>query len=1192
MLTAFDDAIANGVQVTSFSIGRNTSLPYTQDGIAIGSLHAVRRNIVVACSAGNSGTAPYTVTNTAPWIITVGASSIDRVFSSPVVLGNDIVYEGQSITPFQRGTYPLVYAASVEIPGTTTRLTNGLCLNGTLSPSLVRGKAVFCWRGDTFQALEVQRAGGIATVLGNAYDGIGVLGRPYMIPATVVLANETMDIFNYTQTDQTPSATFIPPRTLIGTRPAPFMAPFTSRGPNFIEPNILKPDITAPGLNILAAWSEASSPLQVPADHRVVKYQILSGTSMSCPHVAAVAALLKAIHPDWSSAAIRFALMTTGVWPESESFNDEGMEPVPASWKGICENGVAFNSSHCNRRRFFNLSLSVWPESESFNDEGMEPVPASWKGICENGVAFNSSHCNSCLQAEVIRKRLFCNLWLLVVYKLVYVVYLGEHNAEKTLEEIEDVYHSYLYSVKGSKEEAKACIIYSYKNVINGFSALLTPEEADAISEMDGVISVFHSHPTNSRLHTTRSWDFINLLEANWDATQANGDELLRKASYGKDVIVGVLDSGVWPESESFNDEGMEPVPASWKGICENGVAFNSSHCNRKLIGARYYLRSYEANYGPLDPRTDFRSPRDINGHGTHTSSTIGGRRVANAAALGGFGNGTALGGAPLVRLAIYKVCWPVPDQTPAEGNTCLDDDMIAAFDDAIADGVQVISVSIGGNTSRPYTRYGIAIGSLHALRRNIVVACSAGNLGPAPYTVANTAPWIITVGASSIDRVFSSPVVLGNGMVYEGQSITPFQRGTYPLVYAASVEIPGTTTRLTNGYIPSLFTSATKLCYYFLCTLNVLMIFSVTLFKLCRPGTLSPSLVRGKAVFCWRGDTFQALEVQRAGGIAAVLGNVVDGIGVSVRSYLIPATVVLTNETMSIFNYTQTAQTPLATLIPPRTLIGTRPAPFMAPFTSRGPNFIEPNILKPDITAPGLNILAAWSEASSPLNVPNDHRVVKYQILSGTSMSCPHVAAVAALLKAIHPDWSSAAIRSALMTTAKQTNNLGEPITDALGNSSTSFEYGAGHIQPSRAADPGLVYDASYNDYLLFLCSSSGNLLDPSFNCPEVVPSSSDFNYPSLAIANLEGISTVTRTVTNVGMGNSLYSVTIDAPPGYSIQISPATLYFSKQGEQHSFSITVEAENSARRNVFAFGWYTWSDGIHQVRSPVSVALA
>ncbi|KAL0305562.1 UNVERIFIED_CONTAM: Subtilisin-like protease SBT5.6 [Sesamum radiatum] len=743
----------------------------------------------------------------------------------------------------------------------------------------------------------------------------------------------------------------------------------------------------------------------------------------------------------------------------------------------------------------------------------------------------------------------------------VYIVYLGEHSAKQTWEDIEETHHSYLQAVKGSKEEAKACIIYSYKNVINGFSALLTPQEATTISEMEGVISVFHSHPTKSRLHTTRSWDFISLLEANWDATRPpiNQDQFLRRAGYGKNVIVGVLDSGVWPESQSFNDEGMEPIPSSWKGICESGVAFNSSHCNKKLIGARYYLKSYEANFGPLDPKLDFRSPRDINGHGTHTS-TIGGRRVPNAAAIGGFGYGTATGGAPLVRLAIYKVCWPVPGQTPAEGNTCLDDDMLAAFDDAIADGVQVISVSIGRNTSTPYIQDGIAIGSLHAVKRNIAVACSAGNSGPTPSTVTNVAPWIITVGASSIDRVFSSPVLLGNGIQVQGQSITPFKKGTYPLVYAADVEIPGTTTNLTNG--------------------------------LCLNGTLSPPLVRGKAVFCWRGDTFQALEVQRAGGIATVLGNVFDGIGVVGRPYLIPATVVPSDQTLGIYNYTATHQNPTATLTPAKTLIGTKPAPFMAAFTSRGPNFIEPNILKPDLTAPGLNILAAWSEASSPLNVPSDHRVAKFQIDSGTSMACPHVAAVAALLKAIHPDWSSAAIKSALMTTAKLSNNVGKPITDSLGNSATPFQYGAGHIQPSKAADPGLVYDASYTDYLLFLCSSSSNLLDPSFTCPQVLPSPSNFNYPSLAIANLSSVLTVRRSVTNVGMGNSTYSVTMNPPPGYSVRISPATLYFGAAGEKQNFSITVRAGRGARKNMFAFGWYSWSDGIHVVRSPISVSKA
>lgn len=185
-------------------------------------------------------------------------------------------------------------------------------------------------------------------------------------------------------------------------------------------------------------------------------------------------------------------------------------------------------------------------------------------------------------------------------------------------------------------------------------------------------------------------------------------------------------------------------------------------------MGARYYLKGYEAYYGPLDPTLDYRSPRDIDGHGTHTSSTIGGRRVANAATVGGIGNGTASGGAPLARLAIYKVCWPIPGESLAGGNTCMDDDMLAAFDDAIADGVHVISVSIGGNTSRPYTQDGIAIGALHAVRRNIVVACSAGNSGPDLTTVSNVAPWIITVGASSTDRVFSSPLTLGNGLVLE----------------------------------------------------------------------------------------------------------------------------------------------------------------------------------------------------------------------------------------------------------------------------------------------------------------------------------------------------------------------------------------------------------------------------------------
>lgn len=741
----------------------------------------------------------------------------------------------------------------------------------------------------------------------------------------------------------------------------------------------------------------------------------------------------------------------------------------------------------------------------------------------------------------------------------VYIVYLGEHNGDKTLKEIEDHHCSFLHSVKGttSKEHVRASLVHSYKNVINGFSALLTPQEADMISGMEGVISVFHSDPQTIKPHTTRSWDFISLLEGT--SLINSEEELLQNANYGEDIIVGVLDSGVWPESSSFNDEGMGPVPKSWNGTCQEGVAFNASHCNRKLIGAQYYLKGYEAFYGPLNETRDFRSPRDVDGHGTHTAGTVGGRRVANASAIGGFAKGTAAGGAPNVRLAIYKVCWPVPNKTLAEGNTCLPDDILAAFDDAIANGVHVLSVSLGSlPITSYYTQDSIAIGSLNAVKRNIVVACSAGNDGPIPSTVGNIAPWIITVGASSIDRVFSSPIMLGNGMIVEGETVTPImRRKLHPLVYAGDVEITGTTTSNTTGA--------------------------------CLPGTLSRNLVRGKVVLCLNSGIYASMEVNRAGGVAAILLDPFNEI--QVVPFLDPTTVAFLDGLNTILTYIRSEKNPTATLVPGKTLIGTKPAPVMAPTSSKGPNAIDPNILKPDITAPGVNILAAWSEASSPLKIPEDRRVVKYNILSGTSMSCPHVSAAIAILKSIHPDWSSAAIRSALMTTSTINNVVGKPITNATGDNANPFEYGAGHFRPSRAVDPGLIYDATYTDYLLYLCSQNISL-DSSYNCPEKVPAASNLNYPSLAIANMRGSSsTVTRVVTNVGKDNSTYVLAVRSPPGYVVDIVPKTLHFSKLGEKQSFNITVTAQSSIQsRNEFSFGWYTWSDGVHMVRSPIAVS--
>ncbi|THU51056.1 hypothetical protein C4D60_Mb06t27010 [Musa balbisiana] len=682
---------------------------------------------------------------------------------------------------------------------------------------------------------------------------------------------------------------------------------------------------------------------------------------------------------------------------------------------------------------------------------------------------------------------------------------------------------------------------------------------------MDEVVSAFPSEGRSSP-HTTRSWKFITQEEG----SKGSEKNLIgSKAKCAKNVIVGMLDSGIWPESQSFSDRGIRHFPKRWKGICQEGDAFNSSHCNNKIIGARYYVKSYEYYYGPLNRTYAYRSPRDNDGHGTHTASTVAGRVVRNVSALGGFAWGTATGGAPLARLAIYKVCWPIPGPNPNIENTCFDADMLAAFDDAIADGVHVISMSIGATGEQPeYSKDSMAIGALHAAKRDIVVVCSAGNDGPGPATVTNLAPWTITVGASSVDRAFDSLVLLGNGVTIKGQTVTPYVLNSsdfYPLVYARDAVLPGTPSNISGQ---------------------------------CLPNSLDGDKVRGKVVLCLRGSGLRVakgLEVKRAGGAAIILGNAVaNGNEIPVDAHVLPGTAVSSDDAIAILKYIDATRRPSAKVGSARTVLGVTPAPVMAAFSSRGPNRVEPNILKPDITAPGLNILAAWSESSSPTKLEDDHRSVKYDLYSGTSMSCPHVSAVAALLKSLHPDWSSAAIRSAMMTTAAVENARGEALTDASGRVAGPMDYGSGHIRPTHASDPGLVYDACYEDYLLFACSSIGAQMDPSFPCPETPPPPSDLNYPSIAVSNLNGSVTVRRTVTNVGRGPARYRVTATEPTGVSIHISPQKLRFKRSGQRRRFSVTLKVRG--RRDTpsgdYVAGSYTWSDGTHVVRSPIVVSLA
>ncbi|CAN1332597.1 Subtilisin-like protease SBT5.6 [Linum perenne] len=684
---------------------------------------------------------------------------------------------------------------------------------------------------------------------------------------------------------------------------------------------------------------------------------------------------------------------------------------------------------------------------------------------------------------------LHCSLLLAVhssEQQRTYIVYLGQHHSvDKTPNEITQTHHSYLSSVKESDEDVASSLIYSYQHSINGFAASLTPQQASKLKGMEQVVGVIESRPGKYSTQTTRSWEFSGLNEA------------AAYNSYGKSIIVGVLDSGVWPESESFSDEGIEAIPKSWKGICQTGQDFNSSHCNK----------GFQKYYGKLNETEDYRSPRDKDGHGTHTASTVVGRQVHNVSAFGGFARGTASGGAPLARLAVYK---------KSVGNTCFEEDMLAAMDQAIADGVHVISISIGTKTPVNHTEDVLSIGAFHASKNNIVVVCAAGNAGPTPATLANPPPWIMTVGASSLDRAFHGPVLLGNGKTITGQTVTPGKLDkVLPLIYAADAVHPKVPKNETNQ---------------------------------CLANSLLPEKVKGKIVVCMRGTGLRVakgVEVKRAGGAGFILGNAAAN--------------------------------------------GDEPAPFMASFTSRGPNVIHPYVLKPDISAPGINILAAWSQASSPTKLSEDNRITKYNIESGTSMACPHVAGLAALLRAIHPTWSTAAIRSAIITT-------GGAITDASGKTATPFEFGSGHFRPSKAADPGLVYDASYKDYFLYLCSYGVKTADIKFKCPESSPPVYDLNYPSVSVPKLNGTITIKRTVTNVGgEGKTMYFFSAKPPLGISVKARPSILFFNRVGEQKSFTLTIRARNMKEVNKggeYGFGWFTWRDNYHVVRSPIAVSLA
>ncbi|XP_031285386.1 subtilisin-like protease SBT4.14 [Pistacia vera] len=718
-----------------------------------------------------------------------------------------------------------------------------------------------------------------------------------------------------------------------------------------------------------------------------------------------------------------------------------------------------------------------------------------------------------------------------------YIVYLGdkiENRNSAILEDndsvIDQSHIQILSSVKRSETEAKDSILYSYTKSFNAFAASLSKIEVEKLTQVDQVLSVFPNR--YYKLCTTKSWDFIGLSQT------ARRD--LRTES---DIIVGLLDTGITPESESFKDTGFGPPPTKWRGSCKPYANF--SGCNNKLIGAKYF--KLDRKNDPLD----ILSPVDVDGHGTHTSSTILGNPIANAS-LYGLAEGTARGAVPNARVAVYKVCWM--------SSGCSNIDILAAFDAAIYDGVDVLSISLGGAVIN-YSSDAIAIGSFHALKRGIITVAAAGNDGPNLASINNHAPWITTVAASGINRQFRSNVELGNGKTVSGIGVDTFEleKKLYPLVNGADVARDNNKTTKENA-------------------------------RFCIDGSLNPTKVKGKLVYCqlliWGADSV----VKGIGGIGTIIGS--DEFLDSAQIFMAPGTMVNYSVSDIITSYIQSTRKSEAVI--QKTQEIEIPAPFIGSFSSRGPNPGTDRILKPDIAAPGVDILASYTPLQSLTGLKGDTQFSKFTIMSGTSMACPHVAGVAAYVKSFHPDWSPSAIKSAILTTAKPMSRK----LDRLGE----FAYGTGQLNPLEAVSPGLIYDSDYNAYIQFLChvGYTGSSLavltgSKSTNCSSLIPGLGHdaLNYPSMQVKlNLQRPTRTIfhRTVTNVGAAISVYNASVTAPTGVEISVKPMSLSFTSTGQKLNFTVVVKANPMPVNTTRVLsGSLVWIAPGHSVRSPIVV---
>ncbi|GAB4838270.1 hypothetical protein Ancab_027799 [Ancistrocladus abbreviatus] len=676
--------------------------------------------------------------------------------------------------------------------------------------------------------------------------------------------------------------------------------------------------------------------------------------------------------------------------------------------------------------------------------------------------------------------------------------------------------------------------IYSYKHLINGFAVHFSPEQAESLRRVPGVKSV--ERDWKVRRLTTHTPQFLGLPTEVWPAGGGH-------SKAGEDIVIGFVDSGIYPLHPSFaahDSEPYGPMP-KYKGKCEDDLDTGRSFCNGKIIGAQHFAKAAIAA-GAFNPSIDYASPLDGDGHGSHTAAIAAGNNGIPVR-MHGFEFGKASGMAPRARIAVYKALYRLFGGFVA--------DVIAAIEQA------------------------------------------AGNGGPFPRTLLSYSPWITSVAAAIDDRRYKNHLVLGNGEMLPGLGLSPstHANATYTLVAANDVLLDSSVMR----YSPS---------------------------DCQRPEVLNKNLVEGNILLCGYSFNFvvgtasikkvsETAQSLGAAGFVLAVENVTPGAKFDPVPSSIPGILITdVSKSLELINYYKSSTsrdwTGRVKSFKAKGSIGNglmpilyKSAPQVALFSARGPDikdydFQDADLLKPDILAPGSLIWAAW--APNGTDEPN-YAGEGFAMISGTSMAAPHIAGIAALIKQKHPNWSPAAIKSALMTTSTTLDRAGRPLlaqqyaeSEAMTLvTATPFDYGSGHVNPRAALDPGLIFDAGYVDYLGFLCTTPGITVQEiqnytSTSCNFTMGHPSNLNNPSITISHLVGTQTVTRTVTNVAEEET-YVITARMAPAIAIEVNPPAMTL-RPGASRKFTVTLTVRSVTGTYSFGQVLMKGSRG-HKVRIPV-----